>query len=135
MTNKLEQKKQVVLDFYKTAFVEKDPQKAIDLYGGEYYTQHNPGVADGKQAFIDYANKRVKENPNRVIHFKRVISEGDYVVCHCQHIVGENDSVAKVAPHGLASIDIFRLEKNKVVEHWDVIQAIPSESANDNTMF
>ena len=32
--------------------------------------------------------------------------------------------------------DLFRVENGKVVEHWDVIQEIPTENlANDNGMF
>jgi predicted SnoaL-like aldol condensation-catalyzing enzyme len=35
-----------------------------------------------------------------------------------------------------AGIDIFRMdEAGKVIEHWDVIQAVPDMSANDNSMF
>jgi predicted SnoaL-like aldol condensation-catalyzing enzyme len=37
--------------------------------------------------------------------------------------------------NGDAIIDIFRVEDGKVAEHWDVIQAIPTTSLNDNTMF
>ncbi|MFI5743503.1 hypothetical protein ACIA9I_34685 [Streptomyces anulatus] len=36
---------------------------------------------------------------------------------------------------GRALADYFRLENGKVVEHWDVIQDVPTKAANDNGMF
>jgi predicted SnoaL-like aldol condensation-catalyzing enzyme len=36
---------------------------------------------------------------------------------------------------GQAVADLFRLENGKLVEHWDVIQEVPAESKNDNSMF
>jgi predicted SnoaL-like aldol condensation-catalyzing enzyme len=36
---------------------------------------------------------------------------------------------------GSAVVDIFRVKDCKIVEHWDVMQAIPAQSANDHPMF
>ena len=57
----LEDKKKVVLDFFKTAFEDKDPEKALRLYVGDYYRQHNPTVPDGKEAFAAYVKMSFSE--------------------------------------------------------------------------
>ncbi|WP_296623402.1 hypothetical protein [Marivirga sp.] len=49
----LEQQKENAIKFYKTAF-EGNPTKAVELYVGEEYIQHNPDVANGMHGFIDY---------------------------------------------------------------------------------
>jgi len=37
--------------------------------------------------------------------------------------------------HGIVAADLFRLEDGKIVEHWDVLQPFPEESANPHPMF
>jgi len=135
MQGTLESNKQKAMAFLTTAFVDKDPDKAIQLYVGSYYRQHNPLVSDGKEGVREYAKRRMVENPNWKMNFKRAIAEGDYVVLHILHEFAQTDLLYAIAPHGRAGVAIFRFEEGKIVEHWDVFQSVPAEAAHENTMF
>jgi predicted SnoaL-like aldol condensation-catalyzing enzyme len=126
----LERNKQVVVDYYTTAFA-GDPEKAVADHFGPRYIQHNPDAQDGPEPFIGFVRWLRNEYPNLKLDIKRVIAEGNMVATH-SHLDLEPDSSDNP---GRALADFFRLEDGKVVEHWDVIQDIPKASANNNGMF
>jgi predicted SnoaL-like aldol condensation-catalyzing enzyme len=124
---KLERNKKIVTELYNAALNEKDFEKAR-RYLGDKYIQHNPTAADGPEglkAFIAFLREKF---PNNKSEIKRIFAEGDYVIVHVH-------AVREPGTRGNAIIDIFRLEGDKVVEHWDVVQPIPEKAANDNGMF
>lgn len=122
-----EKNKKMVVDFYNEVF-NKHNIDIIPKYVSEDYKQHNPFVADGRKAFMDFFKEDFVKNPNSSAEIKRVVAEGDTVALHVHSRTNSQDK-------GVAIVDIFRIKDGKIVEHWDVIQEIPSEAANDNTMF
>lgn len=124
---KLDQNKQTAIKYYKIAY-EGNPSEAVKLYVGSEYSQHNPLVGNGPWPFIEYFEKMDKEYPKKRIEFVRTIAEGDLVALHTHQIwPGDEEYV---------TMDFFRFDEiGKIVEHWDAIQKIPENSANENTMY
>ncbi len=123
----LAQNKENAIAFYRTAY-EGNPRKAVELYIGKEYIQHNPDVADGTEGFINYFERMQNEYPEKSIDFVRCIAEGNLVALHTHQTWPGNDQYV--------TMDFFRFDENgKICEHWDAIQQIPKDSKNPNTMY
>ena len=123
----LEANKQNAIAFYRMAYL-GEPAKAVELYVGAEYIQHNPLVGDGKQPFIDYFTEMAEQYPGKSIEFVRAVAEGDLVALHTHQTWPGGDEYV--------TMDFFRFDANgKIVEHWDSMQEIPAESKNGNTMY
>lgn len=123
----LEQNKRNAVDFYRMAY-EGNPRKAIKLYVGDEYVQHNPEVADGPDGFVAYFERMQLEYPEKRIEFVRCIAEGELVALHTHQTWPGNDQYV--------TMDFLRFDEHgKICEHWDAIQQVPAESKNPNTMY
>ena len=120
--------KRLVLDFFDLAFVKREAAQAAERYLGAQYKQHNPTAPDGAEVFPNLISGLFAQAPEASFHLKRAIAEHDLVVLHYNLKMFPDD-------RGQAVVDIFRVEDGRIVEHWDVMQAVPAEWANTNGMF
>lgn len=93
------------------------------------YIQHHPRFPNGKEAVLEALARRLQNNPDKTISIKRTAVNGDlvWIHLHSQRFPGDEQ--------GNAVVNIFRMQDGRFAEHWGVVQAVPEESANNNTMF
>jgi predicted SnoaL-like aldol condensation-catalyzing enzyme len=127
MIHNLEANKRNAINYYKMAYV-GEPRKAVELYVGGEYIQHNPLVGDGKEPFIAYFERMGREYPGKSIEFVRAIAEGDLVALHTHQVWPGDDEYV--------TMDFFRFDdEGKIVEHWDAMQQIPESTEHGKTMY
>ena len=105
----------------------KAPQKITEYVSSEEYLQHNPMVKDdltGLNEAIEYLTSQNNMFKYQKLH--KVLGEGNFILTMSE---GEWNGKSQ------AFYDLFRLKDGKIVEHWDVIQEIPSEMAHKNGKF
>ena len=118
--------KELVVSFYTTVFMQKKVAEGFATYVGPTYIEHDPRLPDGPEAAVRLLSQAM--TPESTSEIKHVVAEGDLVVLHVHFRSNPGD-------RGRAVVDIFRVENGKIVEHWDVVQPVPEQAANRNTMF
>jgi predicted SnoaL-like aldol condensation-catalyzing enzyme len=118
-----DQIRQVLDVIYDQVFGQGRADLYPDLVAGPYI-QHNPLLPDGVAGVMDFLNSAGRIR-NEV---KRIAIDGDLAFVHVRYL--------NLFGKETAGVDIFRFnDAGKVVEHWDVLQPVPAESKNSNTMF
>ncbi len=111
MTNK-----EVITAFYKEFFNDHIVESA-EKYVREDYIQHNPGVAQGRQALMDAFADKFKAHPEFHLNIKFMIEENDMVAVYLKNVDPQGNTRCRV-------VDIYRLVDGKLAEHWDVLQPV-----------
>jgi predicted SnoaL-like aldol condensation-catalyzing enzyme len=101
---------------------------AYDRYVGPNFRHHNAFFRGDRESLMKAMEENAEKNPNKVLDVKRTLEEGDYVAVH-SHIRQHAQD------RGGAAVHIFRFENDRIAEMWDVGQAIPQDSPNENGMF
>ena len=118
----------IVRDFVEEVLVGRHLDRLVATVDADLI-QHNPHLADGRQAYRDMLMARTDGQPRvRYDRLHRVLAEGNFVLSMCE---GLNDGTHT------SFYDLWRLAEGRIVEHWDTIETIAPrhEWKNDNGKF
>ena len=102
--------------------------EAFRDYVADDFKHHNPYYPGNGPAIMEGMADSYREFPNKTFEIKHLVEEGDMVVAH---------SFLKQAPddEGMMVVHMFRFRQGKIVELWDIGQAIPENVVNENGLF
>ncbi len=116
---KLAANKRLVYDFWREVF-EGAHMELADKYMAESYVQHNPNVATGRAAFVEFFQRVRKPAPIEArikAPLVAIVAEGDLVVLSfAREHADPKDATQK---YTTTWFDMFRIENGRIAEHWD----------------
>jgi predicted SnoaL-like aldol condensation-catalyzing enzyme len=119
--------REIIVDFARLFYQEGAVREAFEHYVHPEYIQHNPGIPDGRENAIRLLAP-MWQRPDFTTEVLRILVDGNYAALHIRADNGPGKPKAAV-------MDLYRLQDGLIVEHWDVIQVVPDESANPHPMF
>lgn len=100
----------------------------VDEYFQPSYIQHNPMARTGAAGLREFLVWAKEQSPEAEHLVKRLFADGEFVIAQV-HVIIEPGT------RGNAVIDIFRIEGDRIAEHWDAAQPIPATIRHDNGIF
>lgn len=101
---------------------------AYERYVGPVFRHHNAFFPGDRESLMKAMEENAAKNPDKVLDVKLALQDGDYVAVHSHVRQNARD-------RGAAVVHIFRFEDERIVELWDLGQAIPQDSPNEHGMF
>lgn len=101
---------------------------AVDRFIDPDYVQHSQMAPPGRDALKTFLDMIRQQSPQAVHDVKRMFVDGDHVFVH-YHVRRWPDDP------GFAVMDLFRVAKGRIKEHWDVTMDVPTEGPNPNSPF
>ena len=102
----------IVLEAFETLFNKRDYAKALNFWSPNYI-QHSAHVPSGREGLFGL----VKSVPATLRYENQLITaNGDFVMLH-----GRFSGLGEGKPNWIV-VDILRMEKGILAEHWDVIE-------------
>jgi predicted SnoaL-like aldol condensation-catalyzing enzyme len=120
-------RKYIAKDFLKLA-AQGHSHEAFRLYVGKNFKHHNVYFKGDANTLMLAMEEAFRLNPNKVIEIHHAIGDKDFVAIH-SHVKQNKTDL------GVAVVHIFRFEESKIVELWDLGQAVPAKIINENGMF
>ena len=103
-------------------------REAYSKFVGGGFKHHNPYFEGSAETLMAAMEENARQNPNKTLDVKQVIAEGDLVAVHSHVRQNPED-------RGGAVVHLFRFEDGRIVELWDLGQAVPEQSPNQYGMF
>lgn len=121
--------KETARRFVQEVLVEGLTDRVTTYFNGDALIQHNPHMGDGVGEFLRVLEQWKEEGRPQMYHtIHQVLGEGNFVLV-----------LSEGTWHGLHSAfyDLYRIEDDRIIEHWDVVEEIPSpkKRKNDNGKF
>jgi predicted SnoaL-like aldol condensation-catalyzing enzyme len=109
--------KKLVFDFWREVVQARHVDRAAQ-YLAEDYIQHNPNVATGRDAFVEFFGQSPPQPIKATIDdLVRIVAESDVVVLAFRRELP--DLAREGQTYTTTWFDMFRIAEGKIVEHWD----------------
>jgi predicted SnoaL-like aldol condensation-catalyzing enzyme len=113
---KTEANRTLVRTYRQTVMVSLQFDRIEEFIEGTHYAQHASKIGDGIARLRERIASVAKDGGRLYLTPRRFVAEGNFVL-----VLSEGD-----LPSGPTALyDLFRVENGKIVEHWDVLTAIP----------